>query len=294
MRELASTYPQWTFVFTRSADCDLRDGRAVIDYVRSIRPEAIIHLAAVSGGVAFSRKYPATLLRDNVLMGINVLEAARLHGVRKVVLTLSNGMYPVDAPLPLKEESIHDGPAHESNYSYAYAKRLLEPAIRAYRAEFGLEAIGLVVNAIYGPYDKFDEQSATFIRALIQRFYAQKDDSDRIVVWGDGSALRELTFGPDLARAFLWCLEHYSSEKILNVGSTEERSIKEIAWMIADELGIDRRRVVFDATKPGGVHRRPTDNSTFVALSNFRYTPVRQGIAATLAWYARHMAATVQ
>ena len=277
-------YPDCEFFFDRSNDCDLTDLAATIEHVKTLGPDAIIHLAAVSGGVVLSRNYPATLLRDNVLMTLNILEAARILQIKKLVLTLSSGMYPPDSPNPIKEEYIHAGPAHESNYSYSYAKRLMEPAMRAYRTEYGLNVIGLVPNGIFGPNDKYDDESATFIAALSRRFYENRENNSQIAVWGDGSPLRELTYSGDLARAFMWCLFHYDSPEILNVGTTEEHSIKDIAFMIADESGIDRSRIVFDVSKPSGVFRKSTDNTNFIKLSNFRYTPFLEGLKHTLKW----------
>lgn len=283
-KAVADQYPECEFSFIASKECDLRDFSAALEYVETVGPDAIIHLAAVSGGVPLSAKYPATLLRDNVLMTINMLEATRLAGVKKLVLTLSSGMYPPDAPIPIKEEYIHQGSAHDSNYAYAYAKRLIEPAIRAYRAEYGTNVVGLVPSGIFGPNDKFDPESSTFIGALIRRFYENMDNNSEIIVWGDGSPLREITYSEDVAKAFMWCLFHYDSEQILNVGTTEEHSIKMIAFMIADELEIDKGRIVFDTSKPSGVFRKSTDNSRFVKLSGFQYTPVRVGIRKTIEW----------
>lgn len=281
---VAGDYPQHDFVFARQADCNLCDLAATQAYVRRVAPAAILHLAAVSGGVTLSRNRPATLLRDNLWMTLNVLEAARRLRIQKVVMTLSCGMYPPAAPLPWQESSIHAGPAHRSNYSYAYAKRLIEPALRAYRAEFGLNVIGLVPSAIFGPGDKFSDASATFIAALLKRFYDHRDDDTPLVVWGDGSARREMTFNEDLARAFLWCLEHYHEADILNVGSADEYSIREIALLIAEALAIDPRRITFDPSKPGGVPRQGMDHSKFQALSRFQYTPFREGLRRTIQW----------
>ncbi|MBM3821894.1 MAG: NAD-dependent epimerase/dehydratase family protein [Verrucomicrobia bacterium] len=150
-RGLQAIAPQWPdreFIWLGSRDCNLTDAQAVLHCVGHHRPDAIMNLAAVSGGVGFSRSKPATMLRDNVLMNLHLLEAARLLGVPKSLHMLSVGMYPPSAPLPLRESCLHDGPAHESNYSYAYAKRLIEPAISAYRAEYGLNVVGVVPNGI--------------------------------------------------------------------------------------------------------------------------------------------------
>lgn len=273
------------FIFTSSKDCDLTDFDKTMDYAEGYRPDAIIHLAAISGGIGLSTKHPATLLRENILMNINVMEAARILGIKKTVMTLSTGMYPANSPSPLLEEYIHDGYPHETNYSYAFAKRLVDPMIKAYRKEYGLSVIGLVPNGIVGENMNYSHEASTMVGALIRRFYESRDGDGKIVVWGDGTPLREYTYAEDLARAYMWCLDNYDSEQILNIGNTEEHSIEDISYMIADILGIDRKRIKFDTTLPGGVLRRSTDNSKFVALSNFKYTPMRVALENTIKYF---------
>jgi GDP-L-fucose synthase len=284
IRAVANQYPDREFVFIGSNDCDLTRLDASNQFVGRIKPDAIVHTAARAGGVQYSRRSPATLLRDNVLMNLSVIEAARLNGVAKTVMTLSTGMYATDAPNPLREEYIHLGPPHESNYSYSFAKRLVEPSIRAYRTEYGMNVIGLVSNGIFGEHANFRPDEAVMAASLIRRFYEQRDSRAPLVVWGDGSPLREYTYSQDMARAFLWCLDHYDDERILHVGSTEEHSVRDIAFMIAEILGVDRRRIRFDA-QPSGIHRKSSDNSRFVSLSNFEYTPFRVGLENMIRWF---------
>ncbi|MCF8479501.1 MAG: NAD-dependent epimerase/dehydratase family protein [Rhodospirillum sp.] len=286
LRALApQLHPKTEWLFPSSRDCDLTDWTATRDWLDAARPDGIVHLAAVSGGIGLSMKHPASLLRDNTLMGLNVLEAARRLKVRKVVMTLTTGAYPPEAPLPLREESLQAGPPHESNYGSSYAKRLMEPAIQAYREEYGLPAVGLVPNGIFGPNDNFNENDAPMLPALIRRFYESRTGTDPIVIWGDGTPLREYTYSDDVARAFLWALHEYDDGQVLNSGTTEELPIADIALMIADILGIDRNRIAFDTSKPKGVFRKNTDNSRFVAASGFRYTPFREGLEKTIAWF---------
>jgi GDP-L-fucose synthase len=282
---IAGEYPGSAFTFLGSRDCDLTRLDDTVACVRAARPDAIIHTAAVAGGMQFSIDRPATLLRDNLLMNMHIVEAARLGGVRKTVMTLSTGMYPEQAPLPLKEEYIHDGEPHPSNYGYSFAKRLIEPTIRSYRREYGLEVIGLVTNGIFGEHGNFRAGESVMLAALVRRFFEQKDAGDDIVVGGDGSPLREYTYSRDLAHAFMWCLEHYDDIRPLHVGSTHEHSVKDTAFMIADILGIDRRRIVFDTSKPNGILRKNTDNSRFIQLSDFQYTPFRDALERTIAWF---------
>lgn len=288
LKAIMDQYPGREFIFSQKNEYDLTNLADASRLVKTLKPDAILHLAAVCGGVEFSAQYPATILRDNIYMSLNILEAARAQGTSKTVLTLSTGMYPLDSPMPLKEEYIHLGNPHPSNYSYAFAKRMIEPAIRAYRSEYGINAIGLVPNGIMGENGKFVLQEAFMWTALIRRFYQHKFDREKIVIWGDGSALREHTDARDMAKAFMWCLDHYDEAQILNVGSNEEHSVKEIAYMIADILDVDKGRIIFDTTKPSGVHRKSIDNSKFVQLTGFTFTPFRESLERTIRWYCEH------
>jgi len=242
-------------------------------------------MAAVSGGIELSMKCPATLLRDNVLMNINIMEAARLCGVKKIVMTLSAGMYSDSVPAPIKEDYIHDGPPHKSNYSYAFAKRLVDPMIKSYRTEYNLKAIGVIPNGILGEHSNYSPEASTMVPALIRRFYENKDTNSPIVIWGDGSPLREITYAKDIAKAYMWCLDNYDDEQAIHIGTTEEHSVKEIAYMIAEIMSIDKSRITFDTSKPSGPFRRNTDNSKFVKLSGFKYTPLRTTLENTIKYF---------
>ncbi|PIQ85587.1 MAG: GDP-L-fucose synthase [Candidatus Omnitrophica bacterium CG11_big_fil_rev_8_21_14_0_20_43_6] len=285
LRSIAEQYKKADFMFSSSKLCDLRHQESVIKYVKNLKPDAIIHLAAACGGISLSINHPATLLRDNVLMDINILEASRVCKVKKTVMSLSTGMYSSQIPMPICEEYIHNGPAHDSNYSYAFAKRLIDPLIRAYRAEYGMNVIGLVPNGIFGENSNFSKDASTMLPALIRRLYENKNNNKKIIVWGDGRPLRELTYAKDIARAYMWCLENYNLGQIMHIGTTEEYSVKKIAFMAAEIMGIDKARIEFDTTKPAGQLRKSTDNSKFIALSGFEYTPFREGLKSTIDWF---------
>jgi GDP-L-fucose synthase len=287
LRDIQNEYPGHEFTFIGSKECNLLDRSATAAFVESLKPDAIIHFAAISGGIGLSMKHPASMLRDNVLLNFNILEAARMSGVKKTVMTLTTGMYPPDAPLPLKEDYIHAGPPHDSNYGSSFAKRLVEPAVRAYREEYGMNVIGLVPNGIFGENDNFNENDAPMVPTLIRRFYENRNTSEPLVIWGDGTPLREYTYAKDVARAFMWCLLNYDEPQILHTGTTEELSVGEMAFLIAENMGIDTGRIEFDITKPKGIFRKNTDNSRFVSLSGFQYTPFREGLKNTVQWYCR-------
>ena len=288
LKSIKDDYPQREFTFTGSKDCNLVKLDNVLKYVETLKPDAIIHLAAVSGGIGLSTKYPATLLRDNILMNINILEAARILKVKKIVMTLSTGMYPADVPNPILEEYMHNGYPHESNYSYSFAKRLVDPSIKAYRTEYGLHVIGLIPNGIIGENGNYSYEASTVVAALIRRFYENREGDSKIVIWGDGSPLREFTYANDIGRAYMWCLDNYDDEQVLHIGTTEEHSIKDIAHMIANVLGIDWSRIQFDTSKPAGQFKKSTDNSKFTGISNFQYTPFKVALENTTRYFSNH------
>ena len=285
LKETAKNHSGRNFTFLEAQDCDLTDTNKTLNIVKSIKPDAILHLAAVSGGIGLGMKHQASLFRDNMLMTLNVLEAVRKCKIKKTVMSLSSGMYPPNAPLPLNEDTIHEGYPHLSFYGYFFAKRMVDPAIRAYREEYGINAIGLIPNGIFGENDNYNFDDAPMLPSLIRRFYENRENSSEIVVWGDGTPLREYTYSKDIANAYMWALDNYDDAQCLNIGAIEENSIGEIALMIAEILGIDRKRIIFDTTKPKGVFRKSTDNSRFLALSGFKYTLFREALEKTIEWF---------
>ena len=285
LKENAKNHSGRDFTFLKSQDCDLTDASKTLDIIKNTKADAILHLAAVSGGIGLGMKHQASLLRDNLLMTLNVLEAVRKCRIKKTVMSLSSGMYPPNAPLPLNEDTIHDGYPHASFYGYFFAKRMVDPTIRSYREEYGINVIGLIPNGIFGENDNYNFDDAPMLPSLIRRFYENCENDTEIVVWGDGTPLREYTYSKDIANAYMWALDNYDDAQCLNIGSIEENSIGNIALMIADILSIDRKRIIFDTTKPKGVFRKSTDNSRFLALSNFKYTPFRKALEKTIEWF---------
>jgi len=276
------------FFFPRSSECNLLSIEETKKYLEEHKPDAIIHFAAVSGGLQLTIDHPASVMRDNVLMNFNIVEAARETGIKKVLMTLSGAVYPLDVEIPIKEEAMHEGYPHEANYSYAFAKRLIDPMIKAYRHEYNMDIIGMIPDAILGPRSNFNPEASTAIPALIRRFYENKDNDEPLVMWGDGSPLRQVTSAEDVGRIAMWFIDNYSDDKCLNVGTMEEISIKDAAFTIIEHLGLDEGRVAFDDTKPKGTYRKATDNSKFVSLSGFEYQPIKKTITYTVDYFAKH------
>lgn len=240
------------FINSRN-EINLKSYHDVKKFFNNKQFEGIIHLAAVSGGLGLSGpQYQATLLRDNLIMLFNILDIAAEKKIKKILLTLSSGMYSPTSKMPHQEKDLHSGPPHESSYGYFYAKRMFEPALRAYRDQFKMNIIGCVPNGIFGENDNFSDH-APMLPSIIKRMYKAKIENQNIVIWGDGSPLREYTYSKDMAKALYYCYKNYSSSQIINVGSNEERSIKKIAFLIADALDFDKKKILFDTSKPLGV-----------------------------------------
>lgn len=284
---LAGNWPDWTLIAAPHAQLDLTDASATKAFVDAHRISHIVHLAAISGGVELTRRYPARILRENVAMTFSVLDAAVECGVAKVVMALSSGAYPVNVPQPNVETQLHEGPPHDSAFSYAYAKRLMEPAIRSYRAEHGLNVVGLIPSGIFGENDNYNEADCTWIAGLIRRFCEWSPDRGDIVIWGDGTPVREITDSRDMARSFMWALASYEEPLPLNVGAAKPCTIAEVAFMLAEIAEVPRDRVRFDAMRSRGIDRRVTSNARFVELSGLTYTPLRASLERTVAWYKR-------
>ena len=289
LKDIASVeYADRAFLFPLSRECNLLSYEDTRKYLARHRPDAIIHFAAISGSIGLNMRKPATLLRDNTLMNIHLAEAARECGISKVLMTLSASAYPAHAPVPLKEESLHDGYPHETNYAYDFAKRLIDPMAKAYHTEYGMTIVGIIPGAIIGPRSNFNPEGSTAVPALIRRFFENRSDNAPLVVWGDGTPIRQFTSGEDIGRIAMWCIDHCDEPTMLNVSTNEETSIREAASIIADCLGIEPERIVFDATKPSGTHRQSVDNTKFVKRSGFRYMSARDTIRKAAAYFMEH------
>lgn len=260
------------------AQCDLTCQRSVDELLLSINPKYIIHLAAISGGIGLSANSQASLLRDNMLMAINIADAAVKVGATKTIFTLSAGMYPEDAKLPITESSNLRGKPHQSAYGYGYAKSFIEPLIYSYNHQYNTDFIGLVPNGIYGYGDRFGQPNLTMLPSLIYRGYHSLSHNQPLLVWGDGTPMRQYTWSEDLADIYYWALRNYSGDQILNIGTNEELSIKDIVHTIASAYSLDESLISFDTTKPKGIYRRPLDNSNFISLCNYKYTSMKDGI----------------
>jgi len=257
----------------------LEDCRKAVD-----GKDIVIHLAAKLGGIKFYIDKPADILRENVMINAQMMEAARLAGVKKFVAIGSSGSYPKDAQMPLKEDNLWDGYPDESIAPYAVAKRMLFVQAKAYRQEYGLDTICLIPANIYGP--RFDDSHMGVIPSLIRKAVeAKKNESDKLEVWGSGKASREFFYVGDAARGIVMATEKYDKGDPVNLGSGEEVLIKDAVEAIKNVVGF-QGEIVWDASKPDGALRRVMDVSR--AREEFDFEAeikFKDGISATVDWY---------
>jgi GDP-L-fucose synthase len=280
-----------TLFTPRKAEFDLTREADVREAYAIGRPEVVIHLAAVVGGIGANRESPGRFFYENVMMGAMVMEHARLAGVEKFVGIGTICAYPKLAPIPFLEQDLWNGYPEETNAPYGIAKKMLLVQGQAYRSQYGFRAIHLLPVNLYGPHDNFDPASSHVIPALIRKFVdAAESGAPEAVCWGTGTATREFLFVEDCARAIVDATEQYDDAEPVNVGAGFEISIRDLAVLIAELVGF-QGDLVFDPTKPDGQPRRSLDVSRARAAFGFKAsTDFRQGLSRTIAWYRAHRA----
>ena len=270
----------------RSQTCDLRRRADIDSLLEATRPDVIIHLAAVVGGIGANRKHPGRYFYDNAIMGIELMEAARLAGVKKFVTTGTICAYPKFAEVPFKEDEIWNGYPEETNAPYGLAKKMLIVQAQAYRQEYGFNAISLLPVNLYGPYDNFDLDSSHVIPGLIRKAVeARRNGLTRIHAWGTGEASREFLFVRDAAEAIVRAADIYNDPAPVNIGSGKEIRIRDLANLIC-RLARFEGEIAWDASKPNGQPRRCLDVTRAKQAFGFEAkTSLEQGLAETISWY---------
>ena len=258
-----------------------------LDY--DINNKSVIHLAARVGGVKANTDYIADFYHENSIINQKILDYAYTGGAKKVVSLLSTCVYP-DAPYikyPLTEDQLHLGPPHDSNFGYAYAKRMVDVMSRAYRQQYGCNFITAIPNNLYGENDNFDLENSHVIPALIRKVWEAKINYKNYVeCWGDGSPLREFTYSGDIAKILLFLLENYNEPDPINIGNTEEYSIKEVVEIICKLLDYNGD-IVWQVDKPSGQYRKPSSNQKLLDLGWTKgyYTSLEEGLKKTCDWF---------
>jgi GDP-L-fucose synthase len=275
-------------------ELDLTECHAVRAFFEEYRPQYVILAAAKVGGIHANNTAPAEFIQQNLLIQANVIDAAYRHGARKLLFLGSSCIYPRLAPQPISEDALLTGPLEPTNEWYAIAKIAGLKTCQAYRRQYGFDAIAAMPTNLYGPGDNFDLQTSHVLPALIRKFHEAKLRKDpTVVVWGSGTPRRELLHVDDLADALLFLLEQYSDERLINVGTGTDLTIRELAALVSKVVGF-QGALEFDVSKPDGTPRKQLDVSRLGALGWAARTPLAAGVAATYAWYLESKWATSQ
>lgn len=271
----------------RSRDTDLRRWGNCQNVMKDV--DLAIHLAAKVGGIGFNQSYPAELFYDNAIMGIQLMEAARLEGVGKFVAVGTVCAYPKFTQVPFKEDDIWNGYPEETNAPYGLAKKMLLVQSQAYRQQYGFNSIYIIPVNLYGPRDNFDPESSHVIPALIRKFIeANRTGNKTVEVWGTGTASREFLYVEDAARGIVMAAENYNKPDSVNLGSGKEISIKDLVELIAKLTGFEGD-IKWDSTKPDGQPCRCLDVSR--AKREFFFEAeigFEEGLQRTIDWYTNH------
>jgi GDP-L-fucose synthase len=246
------------------------------------RPELVFHLAAEVGGIGANRANPGRYWYANLMMGAHVLEQARLHEARKVVVVGTVCAYPKFTPVPFHEDDLWNGYPEETNAPYGVAKKSILVGAQSYRDQYGLDAVFLLPANLYGPRDNFDLGTSHVIPALIRKMV---ESPDEVVLWGDGSPTREFLYVDDAVEGLALAAERYDGAEPVNLGTGAEISIRELAELIAELTGFEGE-ISWDTSQPNGQPRRSLDTSRARDLFGFEArTPLREGLERTIAWY---------
>ena len=271
-------------------EVDLANARAVEDFFRAERPGVVVMAAAKVGGIKANNDQPVEFLLENLQIQNNIIPAAHKHGVRKLLFLGSSCIYPKFAQQPIAEEALLGGPLEPTNEAYAIAKIAGIELCQSYAREYGANFISAMPTNLYGPNDNFDLATSHVLAALLQKAHEAKISGAReIVVWGSGKPRREFLHVDDLAAACVFLLQKYDDPEIINVGTGEDVSIRELAELICETVGFEGE-LTWDANKPDGTPRKLLDISKIRRLGWSPSISLREGIGRTYEWFLKNEA----
>ena len=271
-----------------SKEVNLLNYDETLSYMQENKIEYVVHCAARVGGVKENMEKLGEFFYENMLMTLNIIEASRVCGVKKMVCLQSTCIFPDDATYPLTTEQIYKGEPHPSNYGYGYAKRMTEINARAYRDQYGMNIVNVIPCNVYGIGDNFNLESSHVIPGLIHKCHLANQNNTNFDVWGDGLARREFLYNKDLGKIIDWMLLEYDSPESLIVSPDMEHAIVEAVVLITKAFDFSSS-VKYDSTKPKGQHRKPSDNSKFKELRpDFEFTSLNTGIHETVGWFTKN------
>ncbi len=279
------------FIKVSSKDCDLVSNEETKKLFEEHKPNRVIHTAARVGGLGSNMLYKADYFYENICINTNVIENSRLYNVDRLACFLTTCIFPHNqVSYPIRPQYLHDGPPHESNFGYAYAKRMAEVQIRAINEQYDKNYFCVIPTNIFGPGDNFSLEHGHVIPMLIHRMYISKNFDRDFEVWGTGKPLREFIFAKDVAKLTEKLLDKYNETEPVILSTSCEVSIKEVVDMLVDIFKF-KGKVVWDKDKPNGQYRKPTDNSKIQELfPDFKFTGLREGLEETVEWFNKNYA----
>ncbi|MFW5794572.1 MAG: GDP-L-fucose synthase family protein [Bacillota bacterium] len=278
VRELKKQNYNNVFTDTNKPRVDLTDQQQTLQFIEYLKPDYIYLAAAKVGGIYANSTYPAQFIYNNLAIQCNVIEASRIHNVKKLLFLGSTCIYPKEAPQPLKEEYLLSGPLEPTNEYYAIAKIAGIKMCEAYHKEYGCCFISCQPTNLYGINDNYDPMNSHVIPALIRKFHEAKINKDKeVIIWGTGVPKREFLFADDLAKACIFLMKNYSDKELINIGSEKEYTIREIAQKIKQVVGFNGS-LSFDPSKPDGTLRKLTDSSKIKSMGWKPETELEEGL----------------
>ncbi len=269
-------------------ELELEDQAAVREFFESERPAYVFLAAAKVGGIMANQTYPADFIRSNLIIQLNVIEAAYRTNVKKLMFLGSSCIYPKLAPQPIPESALLTGPLEPTNEPYAVAKIAGIKLCESYNRQFGTNFVSVMPTNLYGPGDNFDLQNSHVLPAMIRRFHEAKEGGDaEVVLWGTGKPKREFLHVDDMTRACVCVMERWVGSDIVNIGCGEDISIAALAELVRSAVGFEGR-IVFDASKPDGTPRKLLDVTKLKSLGWAPTIPLEEGVRQTYAWYLEH------
>ena len=279
---------QYKFIYLSSKDGDLTNYEETKNIFEKHKPDYVIHLAAYVGGLFRNMNNMTYMIEKNLLINLNVLKCCHRFKVKKVISCLSTCIFPDKTTYPINESMLHDGSPHNSNYGYAYAKRMLEIQSRAYNESFGDNFVCVIPTNIYGKNDNFSLDDGHVIPALIHKCYLAKKNNEKFVIKGTGKPLRQFIYSEDLARLLMWTLEKYDRKDsiILSVSEKDEVSIEKVGRLIAKNFDYEDN-VIFDSSFSDGQYKKTADNSKLMkSIKDFNFTSIENGLKETIKWFS--------
>lgn len=275
------------WIFLSSKDANLMNKDETLAVFEKHRPTHVIHLAAMVGGLFKNMKYNLDFWRNNIYINDNVLQAAHAVDVVRVVSCLSTCIFPDQTTYPIDETMVHNGPPHESNFGYAYAKRMIDVHNKGYFEQYGRCYTSVIPTNVFGPHDNFSIEDGHVLPGLIHKAYIAQKEQKPLVVWGSGTPRRQFIYSLDLARLFLWVLRDYPEVEpiILSVGEEDEVSISEAAEAVVEALDF-KGEVMYDTSKSDGQFKKTASNAKLRRyLPDFKFTPFKQALKETCDWF---------